>query len=77
MKRNLIYVVFREKIRYSCYFGNDDSKLLYETFIIGIASLCNGLYKIDLDPNFEDCINIVIGKKRGRVNEKSSILSYI
>ena len=74
MRRNLISVVALDCDGYFCNFGNGKLQLLYDACIVGSGSLCDGLYKIDLHPTFINSINAVTSKKRGRIDESSSML---
>ena len=48
MKRNLISIVCLDQDWYFCYFGNNDFKLFYDSSIVEIGTLSDGLYKINL-----------------------------
>ena len=74
MRRNLISVTALDFDGYYCFFGNRKFELFYNSCMVGSGMLSDGLYKIDLDPNFANSINTVIGKKRSRVDENSSML---
>ena len=74
MRRNFISVATLDFDRYSYSFGNRNFKLSYDSCVVGFGALSDGLYKIDLDPNFANSINTVIGKKMDRVNENSSMM---
>ena len=58
---------------YSCYFGNKSFKLFYDFSTVGTNTLSGGLYKIDLDFDFENSINIIVGNERKRIVETSSM----
>ena len=74
MRRNLISVVALDHDGYFCNFGNGKLQLLYDSCVIGYGFLCDGLYKIDLDLKYTNSINAVTCKKRGRIDERSSML---
>ena len=69
MRRNLISITCLDQDGYSCFFGNNNFKLYYDSSVIGIGTFCVGLYKIDLDHVFENFINTIVGNKRKRLDE--------
>ena len=74
MRRNSISIVALDHDGYFCYFGNGKLWLLYDSCVIGSSILCDGLYKINLDPNYMNSINVTTSKKKGTSNESSLML---
>ena len=69
----LISIVCLNWDGYSCHYENNSFKLFYD-FVVAIDTLSDDLYKINLDPNFENSINTIVEKKRKRIDETSSML---
>ena len=63
MKRNLILVTTLDFNRYFCFLIIKSLNYFIIHFLVGSSVLSNRLYKIDLNHNFTNSINIVIGKK--------------
>ena len=47
---------------------------MHDSSIVGTGTLSGGLYKIDIDFNFEKTINTIVGNKRKRIIGTSSML---
>jgi len=78
MRRNLISVYVLDKCGFTFVFGNNEVKTFRNSSLIGSGVLSDGLYLLNLDPNSivqrqSDVCNVV-GNKRGRVTESSSML---
>jgi len=70
MRRNLISVSILDKCGYTFESGN--GKLVYfNSIIVGSGVLYDGLYMLNLNDMF---VNSVIGHKRSRIDENSSML---
>ena len=74
MRGNLILVVALDHIRYSCYFGNGKFDLIYNYSIVGSSSLCDRLYRINLDLKFANFVIFIIRKKRCKIDKRFSML---
>ena len=48
--------------------------MLYNLSVVGSGLLCDGLYKIDLDPNHTNLIDAMTSKRRSKIDESSSML---
>ena len=78
MRRNLISISVLDKCGFMFVFGNNEVKISCNSSLIGSGVLSDGLYLLNLDPNSivqhqTDVCNVV-GNKRGRVTESSSML---
>ena len=78
MRRNLIYVSVLDDCGYSFHFSSKRVSLSYDSVVVGSGNLCDGLYLLDtrsfpIDQQYP-VVNTVVGKKRGRVAESSSML---
>ena len=49
------------------FFLNSNFNLYYDSFVVGISTLSDNLYKIDLNYGFENSLNIVVGNKKKKV----------
>ena len=74
MRKNLILIITLDHDRYFCNFRSGKLYLLQDSCIVGFGLLCDKLYKIDLDPNYTNLINVVMSKKKGRIDERSLML---
>ncbi|KAF7835789.1 Retrovirus-related Pol polyprotein from transposon TNT 1-94 [Senna tora] len=63
---------------YSFWQGNNRIDIYYNTIVVGSAKVLNGLYCLNLNPNFESptiaSVNTVTGHKRHRIDGNSSML---
>ena len=64
MRRNLVSVTCLDQDGYFCYFGNKSFQLLHDSSVVGTGTLSGGLYKIDIDFDFEKTINTIVGNKK-------------
>ena len=71
MRRNLISVSVLDKDGYTFEFGNGKLVVYFNTVAIGSGVLRDGLYMLDSNDMF---VNSVVGHKRGRLDENSSML---
>jgi len=71
MRRNLISVSILDKCGYTFEFGNGKLVVYFNSIIVGSEVLYEGLYMLNLNDMF---VNSVIGCKRSRVDENSSML---
>jgi len=71
MRRNLISVSILDKCGYTFEFGNGKLIVYFNSIIIGSGVLYDRLYMMNLNDMY---INSVIGHKRSRVDENSSML---
>jgi len=71
MRRNLISVSVLDKCSYTFEFGNGKLVVYFNSIIVGSGVLYDGLYMLNLNDMF---VNSVIGHKRSRVDENSSML---
>ena len=71
MRRNLISVSILDKCGYTFEFGNGKLVVYFNSIIVGSGVLYDGLYMLNLN---DMSVNYVIGHKRSRVDENSSML---
>ena len=71
MRRNLISVSILNKCGYTFEFGNGKLDVYFNSIIVGSEVLCNGLYMLNMN---DMSINSIIGHKRSRIDENSSML---
>jgi len=71
MRRNLISVSILDKCGYTFEFGNSKLVVYPNSIIVGSGVLYDGLYMLNLN---DMSVNSVIGHKRSRVDENSSML---
>jgi len=71
MRRNLISVSILDKCGYTFEFGNGKLVVYFNSIIVGSGVLYDGLYMLNLN---DMSVNSVIGHKRSRVDENSSML---
>jgi len=78
MRRNLIFVSILDKCGFTFVFVNNEVKISRNSSLIGSGVLSDGLYLLNLDPNSivqrQSNVCNVVGNKRGRVTESSSML---
>lgn len=80
IRRYHISVSILEKCKYTFSFENGKIIIYYDSVMVGFGMLVDDLYKIHLPPSLTHCtsdthvVNVVIGSKCGRINEKSSML---
>ena len=74
MRRISISITCLDQHGHSCFFSNNNFKLYYDSFIIRIGTLSDGLYKIDLDHIIENSMNTIVGNERKRFDKTFSIL---
>lgn len=75
--RNLISISKLDKLSYSFLFNNSTLSICKDSQCIGSGYICDGLYRLNLKNNYdESCVvqHELVGNKRGKVNEKSSLL---
>ncbi|KAF7843809.1 Retrovirus-related Pol polyprotein from transposon TNT 1-94 [Senna tora] len=77
-RRSLISTSMLDALGYSFWQGNSRIDIYYNTIVVGSAKVLNGLYCLNLNPNFESptiaYVNTVTGHKRHRIDENSSML---
>ena len=56
----MVSITYLDQDGYSCYLGNKSFKLFHDSSVIGTGTLSDGLYKIDLDFDFEKLINTIV-----------------
>ncbi|XP_041003987.1 uncharacterized protein LOC121249343 [Juglans microcarpa x Juglans regia] len=77
---NLISISILNKCGYVFHFGNERATIFYDSVMVVTATLYDGLYKIDLFLALDltssnvSIMNVVVGSKRTRSNENSSML---
>jgi len=69
----LISVSILDKCGYTFEFGNGELDVYFNSIIVGSGVLYNGLYMLNLN---DMSVNSIIGYKRSRVDENSSMLWY-
>jgi hypothetical protein len=80
IRRNLISISLLDKCGYIFEIGNGMVTIYYDSVMVGSGFLCDGLYKINLMPSLSfpspstPIVNAVVGSKRSRVSETSSML---
>ena len=74
MRMNLILVIALNHDGCFYPFGNGKLQLLYDSCVIAPGLLCDGLYKIIIDPNYMNSINVMMSKKNDRIDERSFML---
>jgi hypothetical protein len=75
--RNLISVSKLDVIGFSFWFINSTFGIFKGENFIGGGTKVDGLFKIDIDPNFENnhlSLHSSVGTKRSLVNENSTLL---
>ena len=63
VRRNLVSTTCLDQNGYFCYFENKIFKLFHDSSVVGTSTLIDGLYRIDLDFDFDKTINIIVGNK--------------
>ena len=71
---NLISIATLNLVGYFYYFGNAKFDLHYNSYVLSYGALSNSLYQISLDLGFVNFINLMVGKKRNKINGNSSML---
>jgi len=71
MRRNLISVSILDKCGYTFEFGNGKLVVYFNSIIVGSGVLYDGICMLNLN---DMSVNYVIGHKRSRVDENSSML---
>ena len=78
MRRNLISIFVLDGCGYSFHFGDGRVYVYYDSGLVGYGILSNGLYMLNVNSfsvdQRESDVNSVVGKKRGRIVESSSML---
>ena len=59
LSRNLVSLSKLDKIGYSFNFGNGYFSLFQHNYLIGTATLCDNLYKLNLDNQFGETLLIL------------------
>lgn len=78
--RNLISVSILDRCGFTFHFGNGHVSLYCNSLLVGSSTLSDGLYMVVLHSDFGGSssqvpnANVVVGSKRARLNEKSSML---
>lgn len=77
ISRNLVSLSKLDRVGYSVLFNCGKLNLMFKSKVIGSGNLCDGLYKITLNPEFAQSLVTLhsnIGLKHGLITERSSIL---
>jgi hypothetical protein len=77
ISRNLVSISKLDLEGYSFSFRNRRFSLFKNSFFVGSASLCDGLYKLNLNSHFAESLLTLhhnVGTKRSLINESSSYL---
>ena len=78
IRRNLVFVSISDRLCYNFRFGFGKVILYHDSLLVGIGILSENLYRLDLfDNSFvysSSSLNVAIGSKRTRMNEKYSML---
>lgn len=80
IRRNLISISVLDRCGYTFHFGNGHVSLYCNSLLVGSGTLSDGLYMVVLHSDFGGSssqvpnANVIVGSKRARLNEKSSML---
>lgn len=80
IRRNLVSTSILDKCGFTFSFRNGKVTIYYDSVVVGSGILFDSLYKIHLSHSLTHCtsnslvVNVIIGSKCGRINEKSLML---
>ena len=77
VSRNLISLPKLDGLGYTFFFENSEFRMFKDSILVGNETLCDGLYKINVDCSFSEnlsTMNVNVSVKRSMINENSSTL---